>query len=171
MELRVAIKEDAGQAWELVHQAREFLKSLGVDQWQGEYPNRRTVEDDIAAGNGYVITDDGQGPAPGQILGYTCISFDGEPCYNTIDGSWKSSQPYAVVHRTAVSNACKGQGLASRILREAEILCLQKGIHSIRIDTDNDNQIMKRVLEKNGYEYCGVIRFDNSDKIAFEKQF
>lgn len=165
MDFKIAKKADTDCAWELVLMAREFLKSQGVDQWQGEYPNRRTVADDIAAGHGYVLWEDGK------IIGYTCISFDGEPCYDTLDGSWKSSQPYAVIHRTAVHNRYRGRGLASLFLAEAEKLCLSKGVHSIRMDTDSGNQIMKRVLEKNGYTYRGVVRFDNSDKIAFEKQF
>lgn len=168
MIFRIAAKADKDRAWELVRQAREFLKASGVDQWQGEYPNSQTIEDDISAGNGYVMAEDGP---EGMVIGYTCITFDSEPSYASIDGSWKSSQPYAVIHRTAIDNACKGRGLASLFLQEAEKLCTQKGVHSIRIDTDQDNQIMKRVLEKNGYEYCGVVRFDNSDKIAFEKQF
>lgn len=37
------------------------------------------------------------------------------------------------------------------------------------MDTDNDNQIMKHLLEKNGFQFCGTICFDNSEKIAFEK--
>ena len=28
---------------------------------------------------------------------------------------------------------------------------------------------MRHLLEKNGYGYCGVVTFDNSDKIAYEK--
>lgn len=168
MIFRIAKEADTCDAWELVRQAREFLKASGVDQWQGEYPNQGTISDDIAAGNGYILAEEGPG---GMVIGYTCISFEGEPCYEAIVGSWRSSQPYAVIHRTAVHNACKGRGLASQFLAEAEKLCLEKGIHSIRIDTDQDNQIMKRVLEKNGYEYCGVIRFDDSPKIAYEKMF
>ena len=32
-----------------------------------------------------------------------------------------------------------------------------------------ETEAMQELLEKNGYEYCGVVTFDNSDKIAFEK--
>lgn len=34
---------------------------------------------------------------------------------------------------------------------------------------DRDNRVMRHLLEKNGFTYCGTIRFDNSEKIAFEK--
>lgn len=29
--------------------------------------------------------------------------------------------------------------------------------------------MMQRVLEKQGFTYCGTVCFDNSEKIAFEK--
>lgn len=45
-----------------------------------------------------------------------------------------------------------------------------KGISNFRVDTDEANKIMQHVLEKNGFTYCGVIWFDNSQKIAFEKR-
>lgn len=51
MDFKIAEKADTDCAWELVLKAREFLKSQGVDQWQGDYPNRRTIASDIAAGN------------------------------------------------------------------------------------------------------------------------
>lgn len=44
-----------------------------------------------------------------------------------------------------------------------------KGISNFRVDTDEANKIMQHVLKKNGFTYCGVIWFDNSQKIAFEK--
>lgn len=45
-----------------------------------------------------------------------------------------------------------------------------KGISNFRVDTDEANKIMQHVLKKNGFTYCGVIWFDNSQKIAFEKR-
>lgn len=44
-------------------------------------------------------------------------------------------------------------------------------VGSFRVDTDEDNHIMKHILSKNGFTYCGTIWFDNSVKIAYEKVF
>ena len=60
-------------------------------------------------------------------------------------------------------------GLASQVFEETERLARSREIHSFKVDTDNDNQIMKHLLEKNGFQFCGTICFDNSEKIAFEK--
>lgn len=73
------------------------------------------------------------------------------------------------VHRLALDASVRGRGLASQVFEETERLARSKEIHSFKVDTDNDNQIMKHLLEKNGFQFCGTICFDNSEKIAFEK--
>lgn len=44
-------------------------------------------------------------------------------------------------------------------------------ISNFRVDTDSDNKKMQHILKKNGFDYCGTIWFDNSEKIAFDKKF
>ena len=163
MEFRCSQSTEIDRCWEIIQEARQYLKDQGIDQWQNEYPDRNSVAGDVMTGNGYVITENGR------IIGYACISFDKEECYETLRGTWKSIQPYGVIHRLAIGNSHKGKGLGSLMLHRAEELCRSRGIHSIKIDTDQDNGAMRHLLEKNGYEYCGVVTFDNSDKIAFEK--
>ena len=45
----------------------------------------------------------------------------------------------------------------------------RRRMESFRIDTDENNEVMKHLLTKNGFTYCGTIWFDNSVKIAYEK--
>lgn len=73
------------------------------------------------------------------------------------------------VHRLALDASVRGRGLASQVFEETERLARSREIHSFKVDTDNDNQIMKHLLERNGFQFCGTICFDNSEKIAFEK--
>lgn len=74
-----------------------------------------------------------------------------------------------VFHRMAIDDVCKGKGAAPAFFRFAEELCRERDSRSIRVDTDADNRMMQRVLEKQGFTYCGTVCFDNSEKIAFEK--
>ena len=69
-----------------------------------------------------------------------------------------------------VDDSYKGQGLAKQFFEQIETFVYARGILSIRVDTDNDNNIMKHLIEKSGYVYCGTIWFDNSVKIAYQKQ-
>lgn len=107
----------------------------------------------------------------GEIVGTVAVSFDGEKTYEKIyDGQWISNFDYAVIHRLAIDSYYKGQGLASIIIKNIEKMCLKENIKSIRIDTHEDNKSMQRLIQKNGFKYCGIIHLrDNSKRLAFEK--
>ena len=41
---------------------------------------------------------------------------------------------------------------------------------NIRIDTHRDNVIMRHLLEKHGFKYCGIIYLENGDeRLAYQK--
>ena len=162
--LKRAEEEDFPSAMRLIDEAKAFLKGLGVDQWQTGYPDARCIQEDIARRRGYFIADGAR------LCAYLCIDFDGEPAYDHLAGEWESEPPYAVVHRLAVGDECKGRGLASAAFRLTQALCEAKGVRSIRVDTDENNAAMKHILQKNGFAYRGTIWFDNSVKIAYEKR-
>ena len=64
----------------------------------------------------------------------------------------------------------RGKGLASDMLKYAEQLCKEKNIKSIKIDTHLDNKVMRGLISKNGYKYCGIIYLNNGDKrVGYEK--
>ena len=48
-------------------------------------------------------------------------------------------------------------------------LCLSRGVKSLRADTDFPNERMQHVLEKNGFEKRGVVVFQGSGKLAYDK--
>ena len=164
MEIRIAGIADIDVAYGLILQARGFLKSCGVDQWQNEYPNRDNIVADIDNGTGVLLVADGR------IEAYACVDFGGEPAYDTLQGTWLDDKPYAVIHRMAVSNESNGKGRAKAFFLAIEGFVRERGISSIRVDTDEDNAIMKHLLQVTGYTYCGTIWFDNSVKIAYQKQ-
>lgn len=163
MNLTVAKPEDLSAVMRLINEAKQFLREHGVDQWQSGYPDEACILRDINSGSGYLVEDENL------LAGYLCIDFRGEPAYETLSGSWQSERPYAVVHRLAIDNSCKGKGLSHQIFSLTEALCRSKAVYSIRADTDRNNEAMKHVLAKNGFAYCGTISFDNSQKIAYEK--
>ena len=89
---------------------------------------------------------------------------------NIYDGKWLNSGDYAVIHRIAVNEKYKGNGIASDIIKEVENLCKENKVNSIKIDTHKDNISMQKLLEKNDFKYCGIIYLeDGSQRIAFEK--
>ncbi|MCH3951580.1 MAG: GNAT family N-acetyltransferase [Acidaminococcus sp.] len=163
MELVKATKKDAERIMDIINQAKAFLKGQGVDQWQTGYPAMSDIEKDLNDGIGYVLKDEGK------IIGYAGIDSRGEEAYDTLKGSWLNSDPYIVIHRMAVDNSVRGKGLAQKMFEACEDFALSQGIHNIRVDTDEDNHIMRHIIDKMGYQYTGTIWFDNSTKIAFQK--
>lgn len=163
MNIRTATVRDMAGIMQIISQAQACLKSMGIDQWQNGYPARQDILLDIRTGSAHVLQD-GE-----ETVAYACISFAEEKHYRQIRGQWQSSLPCAVVHRLAVHQERRGQGLASGILQFAETLCSSKGIHSIKVDTHADNTVMRHILTANGYCHCGTVSFDDGAKMAFEK--
>lgn len=165
MEFRKSVEADINGIMNIIKQAQEYFKEQGINQWQNNYPNPKTINDDIANKNSYVLLKEMK------IVATAAISFDGEKTYDTIyEGEWISNNKYAVIHRIAVDNTYKGFGLSSEIMKNVEKLCLNNGVHSIKVDTHEENAPMQKLLEKNQFKYCGIIYLeDGSKRIAFEK--
>lgn len=165
MEFRKSVEADIDNIMNIIKQAQSYFKEKGIDQWQNNYPNSETIKNDIKLGNSYVLLNENK------IVATAAISFDGEKTYDTIyNGEWLSNNKFAVVHRIAVDNSCKGRGVSSLIIKSAEKLCLEKDVHSIKIDTNKENMSMQKLLRKNEFKYCGIIYLeDKNERIAFEK--
>lgn len=164
-ELMLAQKQEIEECYKIIEMGRAFQKEQGFQQWTEDYPNLATLRQDVMEAKGYVIKVDGK------IAGYMCIDFAGEPAYNNIEGAWRTAEPYAVVHRMAFSSAFRGMGLSGITFNLIEELCLANGVNSIRVDTDFANLRMQHVLEKLGFAKCGVIVFQGSGKVAYDKSF
>jgi RimJ/RimL family protein N-acetyltransferase len=162
MKLVAAKPEDLGTAMDMINAAKRYLRDCGVDQWQNGYPDEACIRNDIEGGKGFFVEEDGK------KLGYLCIDFDGEPAYDTLKGEWGTDEPYVVMHRMAFSEDARGKGLSSEAFRLIEEYSRPR-VHSFRVDTDDDNERMKHILDKNGFTYRGTIWFDNSVKIAYDK--
>jgi len=166
MIFRQTEEKDRGQVINLWRQAREYFRVQGIDQWQDGYPDEAELAADMEQGESYVLEESGR------VAATAFISFAGEPDYDVICGDgWLAEAPYGVVHRIAVDNDLKGQGLAGELLSHAVAMARERGIGGLRVDTHADNRSMRRMLEKNGFTYRGVIclRRDGAARVAYER--
>ncbi|MGL4337191.1 MAG: GNAT family N-acetyltransferase [Turicibacter sp.] len=165
MELRKSDINDVARIMEIITEAQVYFKENGVDQWQNNYPNVEVIRQDIMNDESYVLVD------KGQIVATAVISFVNDANYDVIyDGEWLSCEEYVVVHRIAVDNKFKGKGVSAQIIARVEEQCLARDVHSIKVDTHEDNTSMQKLLIKNKFNYCGVIYLsDGSKRVAFEK--
>lgn len=165
MEFRKSELEDVAEIMRMINKAKISLKATGIDQWQKGYPNEDVITEDIMRGESYVAVIDGK------FVGTLAITFSAEHHYDTLrDGEWKNKDGYyAVIHRIAVDDDYKGKGIAGYLISQAEVLGNGR-IQSIRIDTHENNLPMQRVIQKQGFEFCGKITlYDGSDRLSFEK--
>ena len=165
MKFRKSKLNDLHYIMRIISQAQSYFKLNDIDQWQNNYPNENTIINDIENGYSYVLENNNE------IIATLALSFDGEVTYNKIyDGNWLSNNEYVVIHRIAVANDFKGNELCSNLIKYVEDISLKSHVHSIKVDTHEDNMSMRTTLKKNNFKYCGIIYLeDKSKRLAFEK--
>ncbi len=142
-------------------QAREIMRSYGnTFQWPDGYPRDDMFRNDIEQGGSHVMMDD-----QGEIVGTFALLPSPEVTYNLIyDGQWLDDEPYYVIHR--IASTPESHGILDALLDYCE-----RQVSNIRIDTHEANIIMRKGLEKRGYQYCGVIYLlDGNERLAFQKK-
>lgn len=160
---RLATSSDISRIMEIIEQAKKQMYREGKQQWDETYPTQEHIACDIKGKSGYVMC------MSAHIIAYGTVIFNGEPTYSSIKGSWLSNQQYVVLHRLAVADEMKRQGIATLFIEEVEKLSHTKGIKSFKIDTNHDNFYMQRILEKCAFTYCGEIFFEGDYRMAYEK--
>ena len=168
MEIRRTKKEDIDAIMPIFDEARTTIATLGIDQWQNGYPSREVIEKDFSKAQSYCVIKEGE------IVGTFALIDDGEPTYDKIfDGSWLTGDEkdhYFAIHRVAISVKSRGSGISSQIIEFCAEKARENGKKSLRIDTHRGNVVMRRMLEKNGFVYCGVIYLsDGDERVAYEK--
>ena len=160
---RRATAADTDRCWLILQQGKAQMFREGKHQWTEAYPSRQSVENDIAAGNAYVIEQQGT------VIAYGAVIANGEPAYRQIADLWLTNADYVVVHRLAVADEAKRRGVAARFFGYVEQWALQRGITSFKVDTNYDNFYMQRLLRSQGFMYCGDVHYPQGDRMAYEK--
>ena len=165
MTIRYAEKKDLDRIMQILADARESIGRLGIDQWQYGYPTRESVKEDISLKRGYVVLD-GE-----EVCATFALMIHGEPTYKKIYcGAWIGDGEYLAIHKIAIDSSHRGTGLAGDIVEYIMNCARELGYASVRVDTHHGNVPMRKMLEKNGFEYCGTIHLlDGQPRVAYEK--
>ncbi|MCL2401702.1 MAG: GNAT family N-acetyltransferase [Oscillospiraceae bacterium] len=159
MIIRKTTTADLDTVCRIYDEGRAIMRQSGNhEQWGGVHPPRALIEEDIRDGTSYVCV------RGDEILCVFYFNIERDPTYAKIDGAWLNDEPYGVVHRIARGFHAKGAGA----------FCLQwcfEQCGNLRIDTHSDNVPMRRLLDKLGFTYCGIIWIENGDeRLAFQKR-
>lgn len=136
------------------------MRSCGnMNQWTDGYPSQDTIKHDIEHNHCYLCVDEG-----GVVVASFAFIPGPEPTYKEIfEGEWLDDAPYHVVHRLASSVTSHG------VFNAVMDYCM--GVAgNLRIDTHRDNVIMRHVIDRYGFTYCGIIYLANGDeRLAYQK--
>ena len=162
--VRIAELKDVERILDIIKDAKSFLKNLGVDQWQGDYPNKDTILNDISKNQLFVYEEE-------EVLGFIAIIQGIEETYNIIyNGKWLSDQEYITIHRIAVKEQAKKRNIGTKLFEYAIAYAKENNIRSVRVDTHKDNYAMQALINKEGFIKCGYIYLkDHSLRLAYEK--
>ncbi len=156
--IRLAKYEDLDAIMQIYAIAKKYMVENGnATQWRASYPSREMLKNDIQNQQLFVYAESNI------IHGVFAFIIGQEETYVTIeDGSWKNDAPYGTIHRIASDGAVRG--VFSRCLD----FC-KEHITNLRIDTHHDNHTMRHLIEKHGFEKCGIIYVqDGTRRIAYQ---
>ena len=159
--VRRAAESDMEDIMQMVGDSRELMRQNGnTTQWVNGYPSREIIMNDIYSGNGYIIYEQ-TGLSP---VGYFAFIIGEEPTYNIIvGGQWSdANEQYGTIHRLARKLGYSG------VARKCLEYCKNQITH-LRADTHKDNATVQHILEREGFEYRGIIYVsDGTERLAYQ---
>lgn len=184
--IRNATTDDMKIILSIYEYAREQMKQNGnPNQWKNDRPTVASIEKDLQEENMYVLEEieiheivdqtnhenyentcnQNKRKQPKQIVGVFSLVIGEDPTYLRIEnGAWLNDEPYGTIHKIA---AAKG---AKHVMKTVLDFCKSK-IDNLRIDTHEDNHIMQHLIEKYGFQKCGIIYVDDgSPRIAYQRR-
>ncbi|MCR5888250.1 GNAT family N-acetyltransferase [Hymenobacter sp. J193] len=147
--IRLATEADLSAIIQLVQRVVPLMHAAGNFQWAASYPNEAVFREDISRQQLWVAEH------AGQVRAIAALTTDQDPEYAQAD--WDAAEPAIVTHRLAVDPAAQGLGMAAALLGQAEELARQRGLRSLRVDTNSENQATQRLFPKLGYRFAGEI--------------
>ena len=149
MNIRPATLADVPGIMKLIAEVVPVMNAAGNFQWDSTYPNAAVFEKDIKLDRLWVAD------AEGDIAGVSAITTEQEPEYAEV--GWDINEIAIVTHRLAVSTRYQGQGVAAKLMQQAEEEALKRGIKNLRVDTNVANAATQRLFPKLGYVFAGEI--------------
>lgn len=158
--IRTSTYDDLPRLMEIYREGRQIMLDCGdLHQWAEGYPTEDIIRTDIDRGVSHAVEEDGE------VVGAFAFILGEDPTYGTIyDGAWLDDEsPYGTIHRLASTRSSHGVAGACFDWCWAQI-------PSLRVDTHEDNVIMRHCIARAGFSYCGVIHLLNgAPRLAYQK--
>ena len=131
------------------------IASGNPNQWQRGYPSHAQLKADIATRMTYVCCQETE------IIAAFFLMTGHDPMYDYLtEGQWLNQKDYVSIHRFVTKYG--GVGIGQFCLD-----WIKDKSANIRMDTHRLNEPMKKLVEKNGFVYCGQIVFKDFRRDAY----
>ncbi|WP_281613463.1 GNAT family N-acetyltransferase [Flammeovirga sp. SubArs3] len=146
----------------LIQNVISKMRSMGIDQWDEQYPTEKDILSDLESSNAYGYFEDND------LAGYVIFNQDFDIEYNDIQ--WlNTTNKFLVMHRLSVDPKFQGKGIAKKITAYGEQLATKNGLTSLRFDAFIENPISNKMYEKIGYQKLGEVTFRKGVFNCYEK--
>ena len=145
--IRNAVISDLAQIVEIAESSKLDMHSYGNFQWNEDYPKEKDFIKDITEGTLFVYD------VKGSIAGLICINRDEPEEYKNVN--WSTAKEAFVIHRLAVNNSFRGQGVGYKLINYVKDICIENEISYIKTDTNSLNIKAQGLLRKCGYTFVG----------------
>ena len=165
--LRRAQLQDLTAIMKIIDDAKELLKKNGSPQWQNGYPDQETFTQDIVMQTNWILINDNK------VVATATLQLTPEPTYRNItQGQWQQpDEPYATIHRVAISSNYRGQGLSKLLFSNLLTVGQMQGIKNFRVDTHRSNKAMQHIAENFNFKKRGTIKVNDQndpERLAYE---
>ena len=158
MDIKNTSVTDLDEILKIYEYAREKMRQTGnPNQWKDSSPLKEDIIFDINNLDHYIIIEDNK------IVGIFTLLKNPDPTYSYIEGKWLNEEKYVTIHKIASAPN------AHDILRKSVDYAFRFS-NNVRNDTHEDNKIMRHLLDKLGFSYCGIIYLKNGEpRRAYQK--
>lgn len=165
--LRRTQLQDLTAIMKIIDDAKELLKKNGSPQWQNGYPDQETFTQDIVMQTNWILINDNK------VVATATLQLTPEPTYRNItQGQWQQpDEPYATIHRVAISSNYRGQGLSKLLFSNLLTVGQMQGIKNFRVDTHRSNKAMQHIAENFNFKKRGIIKVNDQndpERLAYE---
>ena len=151
---------DAEAIEPLFEAAKRAGRLNGTTDWDEDYPNREIIDEDIARGELWALTEDG-----GMIATISLLPEDFE---DGLDAGWTDAHS-CVLARLCVDPSLQGRGVGAEMMRLVTREAARQGYRATRHLASVDNPAALRLYRKLGYRELSQVRCYDMDFIAFER--
>jgi len=129
----------------------DALLAHGIDQWNYDYPDLQTLQNDVEQGFNFVIKSENR------VAASIVLNNNQDDQYRTVH--WQNrNDSVLVIHRLGVHPECQGMGLGKKMCLFAEEFARKNGYKFIRLDAYAGNAVSNKMYKSLGYSqangYC-----------------